>query len=157
MESTSPHASDRFDRAWLELVERRLSAHLGPVARVVLRRTAAVATSADDLITRVGEEIEDERQREHFVAEASLALPHAQAARSASSAATAGIARSGARLGPEVLARAERELARIVGPIAGLLVRRYAGEAASEQELFRLLAREIDDPGERKSFLLRER
>ena len=51
------------------------------------------------------------------------------------------------------LARAESELAQYIGAVARAVVRRAANKAHSEQELFSLLAQEIDDPVGRKAFL----
>jgi hypothetical protein len=53
----------------------------------------------------------------------------------------------------EVLRDAERRLTSFMGPIAGLLVRQAAGKAASQAELYELLAHSIAKPAERKSFL----
>ncbi|MGX4641446.1 toll/interleukin-1 receptor domain-containing protein [Massilia sp. SYSU DXS3249] len=54
-----------------------------------------------------------------------------------------------------VLARIEGHLARLIGPIAKVLVRRMAPAAAGPAELVARLADEIDDAAERKSFILR--
>ncbi|HXV00967.1 MAG TPA: toll/interleukin-1 receptor domain-containing protein [Caulobacteraceae bacterium] len=59
----------------------------------------------------------------------------------------------GARLPGDTLADAERRLTGLMGPIAGVLVRRAAERAASETELYELLAASIGDPVDRESFL----
>jgi len=52
-----------------------------------------------------------------------------------------------------VLDRIEGQLARLIGPIAKVLVRRMAPAAAGPAELIARLANEIDDAAERKSFI----
>jgi hypothetical protein len=54
-----------------------------------------------------------------------------------------------------VLERIEGQLARLIGPIAKVLVRRMAPAAAGPAELIARLADEIDDAAERKSFITR--
>ena len=54
-----------------------------------------------------------------------------------------------------VLERIEGHLARLIGPIAKVLVRRMAPAAAGPAELIARLADEIDDVAERKSFIVR--
>jgi hypothetical protein len=54
-----------------------------------------------------------------------------------------------------VLERIEGHLARLIGPIAKVLVRRMAPAAAGPAELIARLADEIDDAAERKSFIVR--
>jgi hypothetical protein len=54
-----------------------------------------------------------------------------------------------------VLERIEGHLARLIGPIAKVLVRRMSPAAAGPAELVARLADEIDDAAERKSFITR--
>jgi TIR domain len=55
-------------------------------------------------------------------------------------------------LDPEILAAARRDLATIVGPIAGILVDKAAGRAASVKELHALLIQHIDSEADRERF-----
>lgn len=148
--------SDRFDDYWLSFVAQKLSDYIGPVARVVVKRAAATAGGADDLLRQVGAEIDDERQRARFLVDAGRDMPALPRQGSTASHDTAAGPAS-PQLGADVLAQAERELSQILGPIATLLVRQYASRAATKQDLFRMLAQEIDDPTERSRFLLRDR
>jgi hypothetical protein len=59
----------------------------------------------------------------------------------------------GTRVSTEQLRELEMRLARILGPIAGILVDRAAVGAADGAELERLLAAEIDSPEDRRRFL----
>ena len=53
---------------------------------------------------------------------------------------------------PEVLKQAERRLAHVIGPVAGLMVRRAADATTDVDRLYRLLAETLDD-GDRAAFL----
>ena len=57
------------------------------------------------------------------------------------------------KIGPELLARVEQMLTARIGPVARILVRRAAKEAASPRHLFESLAAHIDDLDVRKVFL----
>lgn len=58
---------------------------------------------------------------------------------------------------PEVLATIERELSEFVGPLARILVRKYAGDAKDLETLSEALAARIGDADDRKRFLQRFR
>lgn len=64
-----------------------------------------------------------------------------------------GAAPQDTRLAAEQLRELETRLARIMGPIAGILVERAAAGAASFMELERRLAAELDSPEDRQRFL----
>jgi hypothetical protein len=53
----------------------------------------------------------------------------------------------------EVLKRAAQRLAEYLGPVAGALVKRAAVKARDEAELYLLLADEIEDREEKKTFV----
>jgi hypothetical protein len=66
---------------------------------------------------------------------------------------SAGAVIHGTRVSAEQLRELETRLARILGPIAGVLVGRAAADAADCAELERLLAAELDSPEDRRRFL----
>jgi hypothetical protein len=51
------------------------------------------------------------------------------------------------------LDRAQAELARYIGPIATLLMRRERAAASSAEDLWQRLAKHIDKPADRETFL----
>jgi hypothetical protein len=59
------------------------------------------------------------------------------------------------RFPPEVLDRAERRLSQYLGAVSRVLVKRAAMKARDEQELYLLLADEIENPAEKKAFIRR--
>lgn len=58
-------------------------------------------------------------------------------------------------IAPQSLAKLEKQLALVLGPIAGHLVQRRAAGAATPEALVTALALEIDDLAERKQFVAR--
>jgi TIR domain len=71
----------------------------------------------------------------------------------AADARSSGTVLHGTRVSAEQMRELEARLARILGPIAGLLVGRMAAGAADGAELERLLAAELDSPDDRRRFL----
>jgi serine/threonine-protein kinase len=61
--------------------------------------------------------------------------------------------RPGRPVEPEVLSQAEQLLARRIGPLARILVRQAAKDAATSRELFESLALHIEDASGRQAFL----
>jgi serine/threonine-protein kinase len=59
---------------------------------------------------------------------------------------------SPAGLTEAALEKAEAELAKYIGAVARVLVKRTAAKARSEAELYQLLAEHIEDADDRKSF-----
>jgi len=55
----------------------------------------------------------------------------------------------------DVIRHAEHHLAELIGPIASLLVEQAAGQATTRDEFLALLAEELDDEAERRTFLAR--
>jgi len=57
----------QFDAATLQRVSRELALDIGPIAELVVRRTASHCVSLADLYSKVAEEIESPAQRERFL------------------------------------------------------------------------------------------
>ena len=54
---------------------------------------------------------------------------------------------------PAMLARCEKQLARHVGPLARVLIKRASSDSGNVAELVRKLAEHIDDEGDRQAFI----
>jgi serine/threonine protein kinase len=210
-----------LDPATLKGLEDALAAHLGPVASVLVRRTAKATPTLDALRTALSAEIGDERSRRVFLEktgrlgrEDSLRPSSRPASAPASQMAGSPTGKAGASqpwsqpsarapTGPSMrapvsapgapsgrppsghpsappsrppttgappvsgtpvqagvfddafLAAVEAELAKHLGPLARVLVRKMAGRARDKAELFLLLADNIQDPAQRKAFVRR--
>ena len=143
----------------LARVTRALTAHLGPMAGVVVERAARQARDAEELFAAAAESLTG-AAREGFLAQVSAAAPkprptttRAAPAERPGPAAPERPARVPAPITPAVLATAETRLASHVGPIARLLVAQAAKAASDTVELADRLALHIDDPAKRAAFL----
>jgi serine/threonine protein kinase len=135
-------ASGRLDSATLATIERLLAAHIGPIARVVLKSAISAGGTAEALADLLAANISRPEARGRFRSAALAALRRATSARAAA-------------LPPEERERAQKELTRYLGPIARVLVKRRAAEARSVTELWQLLSRDIERDDERRDFLNR--
>ncbi|WP_376089007.1 serine/threonine-protein kinase [Roseomonas sp. CCTCC AB2023176] len=126
-------------------LERLLAEHVGPIAgmlvRSAVRRHGTRQDGLEALLAHVGDAEGRERLRQAWpgagqVAEADASAPPVAAP-------------------PQELARIRAALAPVVGPIAGMIVKREAAGGAGAEELWRRVAVHIDDPRERAAFLAR--
>jgi hypothetical protein len=160
----APAAAERavqLDPAFIERLASALAREIGPVAKLIVRRAAERAAHEGALLDAVAEHV-PAASRAGFLARRADLLGTPRAAAPPVPATSAPDqpgpqARQATgplqQIGPEVLARAERMLTTRIGPVARILVRRVAKEAASPRDLFEGLAVHIDDPEVRKAFL----
>lgn len=152
----SPPAASRsaapIDPETLQILEDRLKVYLGPITRVMVRAAAEKCRSLDELCAELALTVREGPERERFRREVeplmgtSLGRPSGQEAAVQSS-----LPRS--PLPGQELERAQAALARYIGPIARILVRRVAANASTIEILWEELARHIDSPAECAEFL----
>lgn len=122
-------------KAWApdEMEERiaRLTEAFGPMARVIVMQAARNAESPEAL--------------DRLLAESDLEVVHEPA--------PGHHLPSRAEFDSALIARSERLLADVLGPIAGLLVRRAAERATDERSLCEILANELASEAEKRQFL----
>jgi serine/threonine protein kinase len=158
------------------LLESLLARHIGPMARVLVTRIAPQATSGPQLIEQLAAHIPNDAQRAGFLIEAKRHVVQTGATTSRSSQSMSGAAASGAistsrssvpptgtssryvssaprPLDDAVIADIERRLARLIGPVARILVGRALKRTGTEQALLEELARDIPDPVQRAAFV----
>ncbi len=133
----------------LNTIERKLARHVGPMARHLVQSAARRAGSLDELCDTLGQLIERPEQRVQFRQEVLANQTAATAARTRPAVAAT------AAVGAEEARRAEHELARYMGPIAKILVKRALGAAGSADEFWQLLATHIGGEADRQAFLRR--
>ena len=138
-------------------VEQALARQIGPLARLLVQRSQAQASTFDQFVRQLAEQIEDEGEKVAFTRQAT-----ALQARTNAGTATIGPQRqsvleaasfTAAPLAPDVLATAERALASYVGPLARILIREAAGKSGDVKELYAQLATHIDSDDEKREFL----
>jgi serine/threonine-protein kinase len=147
-----------WNDATLVGLERELASHLGPMARVLVRRAARGHTSLDAVRQDVAAAIQDPAARERFLragrpvsaggAATGNGAGSASAAPGASLLAQApGTAPPhtlvGTALGPEDVERVGAALTRTLGPITKVLVRRCAAEARTREQLVASLLEQL--------------
>jgi hypothetical protein len=135
-----------FPPELLTRVTRALTAHLGPIAGVVVERAARQARDAEQFFTAAADSLSGP-SRDRFLAEVSGSGAQARRPPAApagpAAAPRAGLERrqrAPSPITPAVLATAETRLAGHVGPIARVLVAQAAKEAADTLALFDRLA-----------------
>jgi serine/threonine protein kinase len=140
-----------LDREQVKRVEAELARHIGPIAPVVTRNAAKKALSIAALAEAVAGEITDEKARAAFVRKftggETVSRPGSGATVKASDLTIS------QKFTPEVLRKAETDMAQYIGAIARVVVKRAAAKARDEAELYLLISDEIKDPAERKSFI----
>jgi serine/threonine-protein kinase len=133
--AASPHqAPTAWDRSWDPALLRRMEAvlarHVGPIAAVLVRRSAVACHDLPTLCERLAEQVTNPRS-------ATLGAMPAEASPG---------------LIPEALVEASAKvLATYLGPIAPVLARRAAAAAPDRAAYFGTLEEAIDDPEKRQA------
>jgi serine/threonine-protein kinase len=143
----SPHLRD---------IERKLAAYVGPIAGYLVRSASGRTTSIEELCRSLSTSIEKVEQREAFLRDA-LSTSRTGTSRAGTTIASTMVMSSpGSGAGVVAQAdmeRAQAELARYIGPIATLLMRRERAAASSAEDLWQRLAKHIEKPADRETFL----
>jgi serine/threonine protein kinase len=143
-----------FDRDTLKKIETELAKHIGPIAPVVIRAAAKKTYTVAGLAEIVSADIADDRERAAFIkkfsGDKSMPTGDPTLARATQSAPQAP-----SSIDAQTLAKAEAALAKYIGAVAKIVVRRAAAKARDPGELYLLIAEEIEDKNERKAFIRR--
>jgi eukaryotic-like serine/threonine-protein kinase len=136
-------------------IERSLSRHMGPLAKVLIQRGQGEAKSVEEFFRMLAENIPSDEEQAAFLKK--MKSVKAAPASAASAEATLVTGKSPAlsrpAFTPEVLANAEKALASYVGPLARVLIKDAAGKSGNLKELYAQLAAHIDSEDERRAFL----
>lgn len=139
-----------FDREIMERMEADLVKHIGPIASTVLRTAAKKSATVQMLCEVMAKEISGEKERTAFIRKFASGEPPSRPASQLVAAPDLTISR---KFTVETLHKTETQLAKHIGPIAKAVVKRAAGKARDEAELYLIMAEEIKDPHERKAFI----
>jgi serine/threonine-protein kinase len=141
----------------LAQIEGSLSRHMGPLAKVLIRKTQGETTDFDTFFRLLAEQIPDAEEQQAFLKKTAELKPRhkprAEGVKAAPAPAPKAAPASGPAFSPEVLATAEKRLASYVGPLAKLLIKDAATKTSDLKELYRQLADHIDSEDERRDFL----
>jgi serine/threonine-protein kinase len=138
----------QIDPDTLRLLEEKLAAYVGPIARVLVRTTAGRSRSVSDLCSQLALTVADPAERERFRREVDAVVRQPGPAPGERDSAKD-------RLPEHELERVQEALAHYIGPIARVLVRRATADATSVEALWLSLSNHIESPIERTAFLRR--
>jgi serine/threonine-protein kinase len=152
-------AENRWNSELLRRLEADLAEYIGPVAAIAVKRAAQRARDLTSFCTGLSAHIEDEKERDQFLARAhdlTTAAPHRVGAlhcdiRSVDAPRQRG--RGVIPPDPGVLEMIEAELAEHLGPIAHMLVAQQLQNFRGLSELCQGLADHISDAAQRAAFL----
>ena len=157
-EFAGTHASE-IDPATLAELTRALLPYLGPYSITTVKRASRNTNDPQEAIRMVSQHIQDFGKRELFLKSAKRILGNMHpngVAVSAPVAPVSGQQSTGGRpptpITPELMKRGELALAPIIGPLAALLVSRYAKVAANSRDFFERLAGHLRSADERDTF-----
>jgi len=141
-----------FDRETLKKIETELARHIGPIAPVVIRAAAKKTYTVTGLAEIVSADITDDRERAAFIKKFSgdKSAPTGDPTRAR---ATQSGPSAPSNIDAQTLAKAEAALAKYIGAVAKIVVKRAAAKARDAGELYLLIAEEIEDKNERKTFI----
>jgi serine/threonine-protein kinase len=136
-------------------VERSLSRHVGPLAKVLIQRSQGESKSVEEFFRALAEHIPNAEEQADFLKKTAVVKAASSVAATQPTAATgkAEAAKTRSAFTPEALAIAEKSLASYVGPLARVFIKEAAGKSGNLKELYTQLAAHIDSEDERRDFL----
>ena len=157
--------SSEIDPATLAELTRALLPYLGPYSITTVKRASRTTSDPQEAVRLVAAHIEDLGKRELFLKSARRIITNLRAAENAAAPVVAAPVNSQQNTGgrpatpitPDLMQRGEAALAPIIGPLASVLVMRYAGASENSRDFFERLAGHLRTAEERDSFFLRIR
>ncbi len=144
----SPTGSVSFDPALLDTLQRKLAEFVGPIARYLVQSAVRKTDTLEGLCASLAEGIERPGDRDSFARDVRRQI----ALRGADPVMRPAIADGGA-ISPGDLERLQTALARHVGPVARVLIKRASANAASAPALWQALSSHIESADARAVFL----
>jgi eukaryotic-like serine/threonine-protein kinase len=140
-----------WDATVLRAVEAQLARFVGPLARILVRKAAGATRDLDGLYAHLAAEIDAPVDRAAFLSGRTKIAATPPAAVPTPVPGGTPVTTAPA-LTQEVIDRAAHDLAPFLGPIARIVARKAGARAASRQQLYELLAEELE-PADRARFL----
>jgi serine/threonine protein kinase len=141
-------------------IEKYLATFLGPMAGIIVQRTAAQAKDPKELFALLALRLPSKKDREAFLARRDELLKGVAQTQPGNEISGAGgamqpsAAPREAELTPDSIRHAAELLAQYVGPISRVLTERAVKRAGSLQALYLILGEHLKDGAERARFLL---
>ena len=142
-----------WDPTTLAQIESKLARHIGPMAKVLIRRAAVETSDLVALRHRLAAHLGSEAERSQFLEGSVAVAARPRVGMSTQTALAAGAATVvAADWDPAMLAQLESKLAKYMGPVAKVLVRRAAARIGDFGVLVDTLAVELASESERSQF-----
>ncbi|MCY7388743.1 MAG: hypothetical protein LH481_11885 [Burkholderiales bacterium] len=146
-----------IDPAVLAELTRALLPYLGPYSITTVKRASRTTTDVRETVRVVAQHIDDLGKRELFIKSAKRILsdfrPEHQQPITLSRAQQVNTGgRPATPITPELMTRGEAALAPIIGPLANVLVQRYAKASENSRDFFERLAGHLRSSDERATF-----
>jgi len=158
--STGIGSATPADATWppdlLREIERDLATFIGPVAAIALRRAIRQTSDVAALYDVLGQQVANPRDRAEFLARGQRRAVSRPDNRPISTPEAEGEAmpdRSATSPGLMNIASVESNLARYIGPIAKILIKRELEKHETLDKFYRALAAHIPDDRDRENFL----
>ena len=136
-----------WNEATLAGIERELAQIVGPIAKILVRRTAMQTSTLEALRQRVAVHIPDLQRRESFLAAAvstsSTSNPRTRTLHSGFRESEPMLVDTGARLTPADIEKAAAVMVDRLGPIAKVLARRCAAKATSRDQFVEMILQQV--------------
>jgi len=150
---TSVPTGAAFDPDTLRKIEMELANYIGPIAAVVVRSAAKKAYTVANLAEIVSVDIADAKNRTAFIRKFSSDRSTPTGVPTRTAATRQQSSQPISSIDPTTLAKAESALAKYIGAVAKVVVKRAAAKARDPGELYQLIAAEIEDKNERNTFI----
>ncbi len=137
-----------FDPELLDTLQRKLAHYVGPIARYLVQSAVRRTDTLEGLCAALAEGIERPGDRDIFAHDVRRQIAVSGVATQLRSATTAG-----GNISPDELERLRTALARHVGPVARVLIKRAAASAVSAPSLWQAMAAHIENADARAAFL----
>jgi len=143
-----------LEASYLALLVAELAKQIGPIATVIVQRTARKSSTRDDFLRTLADAIPVPERRADFLSAAG-AQPESAAPGPAAAPPKASVAsqRVAGGVNEQVAAKAEHLLAVHIGPMARILVKKAAQRARGTGDFIEALAEAIEDEDDRVAFL----
>jgi serine/threonine-protein kinase len=145
----------------LKDVERQLAAHIGPMARIMVRKAAASTDDVNELYAVLATNLDTEGARREFMGGLTrLGNTPTPTSAGGTRVVSGTDVVSGTRLAgsmepipQQTIDLVSRQLAKYLGPIASVMVKKAAKQATSMQHFYKLLGDNLTSPAERYAFM----
>lgn len=144
-----------WDSTILQSAEIELTRHIGPLARILVKKLAKTTNNIHKLYEQMGDVITDPHQRADFLKHipAASTIADSKEPKTIKPVSNPPNQKPSKGWDDQELHRIEQHLAVHLGPLARILVEKAANQASSINELYNLLSTNLNDEEARRAFM----